>query len=551
MNLFAYLLLLSLFYVILCVNGSDKRKKKKKKDKIIRDGTLNSLVKVLHDKSDIFQKWNYSRAASNRPQMGYFNLVRALTPWIIGEPSAPLISNSPSIGIIIDETNVNCANPVYGSVLDGTKRSKPRVIIDLIPFGYDIDKLELRLLENYDIVDVFIVYESGVTLVGGPKPLFFNLVRNSKRFAKFKYKILYLCSTARELRDKIPPVGSKRNKYWPLSETMRSKPLKLVMRLDQQINTWRAYLESNGTTGGPGSLRRDKNNKVQTSSRIPLYLQNTDLDRLQELRNIILAGRNDGALMIQADADEIATRKALAHLKYCNGKEEEKFPIFLPATMYRTNIHWLAMVGDIKQCKNFEAVMDESGGYSTGAAGGIMNRTSNSPLAQSLWITGPRLWPVANIFRAVHTLRLTSKFICNNHMGISAAVHLSSIVEPAEIIMKESSVIEGSNSDVTTVFIKTAAEKSLTSSQIFKEFVRPRCGGRMHVSRVSEAERAVLENSLPIALKMHPDRYPFIAPARARPDIAGIFKDVSDPKWTRRCNKQMFEKSGKASDNKK
>ena len=56
MNLFAYLLLLSLFYVILCVNGSDKRKKKKKKDRIIRDGTLNSLVKVLHDKSDIFQK---------------------------------------------------------------------------------------------------------------------------------------------------------------------------------------------------------------------------------------------------------------------------------------------------------------------------------------------------------------------------------------------------------------------------------------------------------------------------------------------------------------
>ena len=50
-------------------------------------------------------------------------------------------------------------------------RAQPATIIDFVPFGYDVDLLEIRLLENYDAVDVFVIYETMFTQRGIRKPL--------------------------------------------------------------------------------------------------------------------------------------------------------------------------------------------------------------------------------------------------------------------------------------------------------------------------------------------------------------------------------------------
>jgi hypothetical protein len=34
------------------------------------------------------------------------------------------------------------------------------MIVDFVPFGYDVDKLLLRLLETWDSVDVYVIYET-------------------------------------------------------------------------------------------------------------------------------------------------------------------------------------------------------------------------------------------------------------------------------------------------------------------------------------------------------------------------------------------------------
>jgi hypothetical protein len=99
------------------------------------------------------------------------------------------------------DAQVDCAQPLFAAALNSSRLAKPRTIVDLVPFGYDIDKLEVRLIETYDLVDVFIVYESPVTLVGARKPYYFNMVRHSPRFKKFEVTPVikkYLITAQRE-----------------------------------------------------------------------------------------------------------------------------------------------------------------------------------------------------------------------------------------------------------------------------------------------------------------------------------------------------------------
>ena len=51
--------------------------------------------------------------------------------------------------------------------------------------------LEIRLLENYDVVDVFVIYEAPYTQRGVPKPLYFNETRATGRWDRFQDKILH------------------------------------------------------------------------------------------------------------------------------------------------------------------------------------------------------------------------------------------------------------------------------------------------------------------------------------------------------------------------
>ena len=66
----------------------------------------------------------------------------------------------------------------------------PRRIIDVVPFSYELDVLELRLHELNATVDLFVVVEAPVTHRGLRKPLVF--AQHAKRFAAFAHKLMHV-----------------------------------------------------------------------------------------------------------------------------------------------------------------------------------------------------------------------------------------------------------------------------------------------------------------------------------------------------------------------
>ena len=114
-------------------------------------------------------------------------IIEVVFPWIIAESG-----NSIKEGITFPAVSLNCSDTIYANIFDGNTLHENRIIVDFVPFGYDLDKLEMRLYEGYDIVSAFVVYESPLTQTAKPKPFYFEAVKDSARFARFKDKIIYL-----------------------------------------------------------------------------------------------------------------------------------------------------------------------------------------------------------------------------------------------------------------------------------------------------------------------------------------------------------------------
>ena len=67
--------------------------------------------------------------------------------------------------------------------------AKPK-IYDCFPFFNELEVLEIRLSEMYDVVDYFVLVECRETFRGNPKPLHFE--RNKERFKKYSDKIIHI-----------------------------------------------------------------------------------------------------------------------------------------------------------------------------------------------------------------------------------------------------------------------------------------------------------------------------------------------------------------------
>src|SRR4030042_2627609 len=63
-------------------------------------------------------------------------------------------------------------------------------IYDCFPFHNELDLLEVRLHELYDVVDYFVLSESTRTHSGQFKPLYYKM--NKPRFERFKDKIIHV-----------------------------------------------------------------------------------------------------------------------------------------------------------------------------------------------------------------------------------------------------------------------------------------------------------------------------------------------------------------------
>lgn len=84
-------------------------------------------------------------------------------------------------------------------------------IYDCFPFFNELDLLEMRLEELYDVVDFFVLVEAQTTFSGKPKPLYYQ--KNQDRFRRFADKIIHVVVSD------FPPVGSK----WAIERYQRDQ----------------------------------------------------------------------------------------------------------------------------------------------------------------------------------------------------------------------------------------------------------------------------------------------------------------------------------------
>lgn len=72
-------------------------------------------------------------------------------------------------------------------IVGSLKKGGQRKVFDCFMLNQELDILEVRLAELFDIVDVFVIIEASVTHQGKQKPLYYR--DNAQRFARFAKKI--------------------------------------------------------------------------------------------------------------------------------------------------------------------------------------------------------------------------------------------------------------------------------------------------------------------------------------------------------------------------
>jgi hypothetical protein len=171
--------------------------------------------------------------------------------YLVLEPRAALESILPPV------VDIDCEDPLYARVLTGNAATREKYIIDIVAFGFDVDYLEIRLMEYFDFVDKFVIIEQSTTHKGVPKNFLLPQLLESDRFSRFKSKIEYV-------RDVIPREILDNLKQWTIEQRIRTLPV-------------------------------------------------------EHLRNTMPASTTD-AFVIQNDGDEFITRRVMAHFKSCESR---------------------------------------------------------------------------------------------------------------------------------------------------------------------------------------------------------------------------------------
>jgi hypothetical protein len=220
-------------------------------------------------------------------------MIPYLTPWVIGIPEHPLVVTERP-----EPLHLDCGQSRYARALTGKPASTPSMVVDLIPFGYDLELLELHLLELYDVVDVFVLYEAGYTQQGVLKPLYFNesLHATPARWSRFTDKIIHMSPQTPPTAAQLDAARRSSDRSWYLENQMRDDPV-AQFRI----------------------------------SRHPLAVQ----------------ARNQAstALLLQHDGDEIPSAQAVLHLSRCERKQSAAY--YFPCTSYKLNTQWLQRTYDL------------------------------------------------------------------------------------------------------------------------------------------------------------------------------------------------------------
>ena len=168
------LLYIVCYYILIFLLFSNSINCNSSKDVIrIKDYSLSYLIDILKKNNHIFQEWDTNNITSSNIN----DFINTIDEWIT---TIPIINTN-----TITNITLNCINTRYSNVLTGSIVKKPKVIIDFIPFGYDVDKLLIRLIETYDVVDIFVIYECPYTLIGLSKAYYFRKIIQLKQFKKY------------------------------------------------------------------------------------------------------------------------------------------------------------------------------------------------------------------------------------------------------------------------------------------------------------------------------------------------------------------------------
>jgi hypothetical protein len=175
--------------------------------------------------------------------------------------------------------HINCSDPIYSKALTGELDPADKMIIDLSPFGWDVEFLEIRLLEYSDLIHSLVVPEQNYNHKGLPKPMLVPRLLQG-RLAAFRDKIDYLPQDVSSL---IP-----------------------------ELITNELIIDNAAMRGWTLDYIKEKYSHLDASK----------------------------IFIIQNDGDELITRKAMAHFKSCQLRYPMN-PQRFPALMFKRNTAWL------------------------------------------------------------------------------------------------------------------------------------------------------------------------------------------------------------------
>ena len=102
-------------------------------------------------------------------------------------------------------------------------------------------------------------------------------------------------------------------------------------------------------------------------------------------------------------------------------------------------------------------------------------------------------------------------------MGLGAAVHLSSVAEPVEYLLKRCGVIEQTCANaISPKFVEAARRGAVTPALIFEETIHQWCSESSQVTHMQHISspilRSIIEESIPAIVRLNPASYPFFLP---------------------------------------
>ncbi|KAA8498290.1 hypothetical protein FVE85_5875 [Porphyridium purpureum] len=407
-----------------------------------------AFVDLLHAHA---HKWPHGALGDGETNVS--QILDIVEPYVIAEPAEPLTTQSNP-----EKIPLECNSQRYQLVLTGEARSSPAFIVDFVPVGYNLDMLEIRLLETYEYVDVFVVYEGALTHRGVKKPFYLrdSIATNPERWARFADKMLYLFGSEADLK---------------------------------------------GMDAGRWEFEK-----------APRYLSIAKLKVSEHplARKIVTAGNTSAnmAFAIQNDEDEIVLGHALKHLKHCELRSYETVAI-LPI-QFKLNFEWHERS---RMQDGVDTILRRVVRKWT-ETGVTPSEAFASEYVDVTWDAGPLVQPLHDVMFRWNTLPRTDRSnVSHLFMGPGCGIHMSSVNEPVMQLMKAVTVIDAQRTSMYPWIFELARTGNLTVEHlVWSADIWHTSRGGKHISQVAAQVRELIAMSVPWAVRYNAPRYPFLLP---------------------------------------